>query len=503
MKSFFLPRRFKRGFTLIELLVVIVIIALLMAIAIPAYLSQQKKAKDSKARTYLNYAYRVSKGETIGNNKGLFPASASLVSAIAGSEPELSPAAGACSSSVSPQNVIVSSTSTANSLILCNKSDAGGIWTLTIGSTGGSPSLVESAAALGASALGIGEAGSCILLSDKTLKCWGPNQQGQVGDNSIIERDAPVAVPGLANVSSVVGNSSDTCAIVVSGALYCWGVNNLGQLGDGGTTDQHAPELISGLANVLQVSHGSGHGCALISGGSIKCWGWGFSGQLGNGLTGAPAQSLVPTSVGGITTATAIASESTNTCALLSDKTIKCWGYGTDGNLGNGTTPAAQSTPVSVTGISTATAIAASSDGTCALLTGGSISCWGSDFYGQNGDGLTGINESTPVSVTGITTAVAIAGGNNFYCALLTGGAVKCWGQNFHGALGDGTINDASTPVSVSGLTGASAISVRGTNHVCALISAASVKCWGYGPGGQLGTGSVGESHVPVSVSGF
>ena len=134
-----------------------------------------------------------------------------------------------------------------------------------------------------------------------------------------------------------------------------------------------------------------------------------------------------------------------------------CWGYNLFGQLGNGTT-ADSSTPVAVSGISTATSVTAGGDHACALLSGGSIKCWGYNGYGSLGNGTT-TDSSTPVTVSAISTAVSVTAGGEHTCAILSGGSVKCWGFNSDGELGNGTTTDSLTPVAVSGITAAVAIS--------------------------------------------
>jgi alpha-tubulin suppressor-like RCC1 family protein len=177
-------------------------------------------------------------------------------------------------------------------------------------------------------------------------------------------------------------------------------------------------------------------------------------------VASAPAASASPALANAA--ATAISAGYLHACALLTDGSVRCWGYNHLGELGNGTT-GYSSPPVVVSGITTATAIAAGLDHTCALLTGGSVRCWGYNWAGELGNGTTTFS-STPVAVSGITTATAISAAGTVYgqdhtCALLTGGSVTCWGYNGYRQLGDGTTTDGSTPVAVSGITTATAIS--------------------------------------------
>lgn len=130
----------------------------------------------------------------------------------------------------------------------------------------------------------------------------------------------------------------------------------------------------------------------------------------------------------------------------------------------------------------------------------GTIKCWGENYFGQVGDGTTA-DISTPVSVTGITTATQISAGTWHTCTVLSDCSIKCWGQNQFGQLGDRTTSNSLIPTSVDGITAAATISAGG-NHTCTRLSSGSVKCWGLNSDGQLGNGSMSNSSTPVIVSG-
>ena len=335
---------------------------------------------------------------------------------------------------------------------------------------------------------------SCALLTGGSVKCWGWNSNGQLGDGTKTDSSSPVSVSGITDATQLTAGSSHSCALLTGGTVKCWGYNWGGQLGDGTTTNRTSPVSVTGITNATQISGGGQHSCALLTGGTVKCWGWNSWGQLGDGTT-TNRTSPVDT---GITNATQISGGDEHSCALLTGGTVKCWGNNWSGDLGNGTTTNSSS-PVSVTGITNATQISAGGAHSCAVLTGGTVKCWGYNDEGELGNGTTNYS-SSPVSVTGITTATQISAGGAHSCALLTGGSVKCWGYNGYGALGNGTTTDSSSPVDTV-ITNATQIST-GWSHACALLTGGIVKCWGANSYGQLGDGTTTNgSSSPVLVN--
>jgi alpha-tubulin suppressor-like RCC1 family protein len=349
----------------------------------------------------------------------------------------------------------------------------------------------------------LGAAHTCALLADGTAKCWGNNYDGQLGDGTNTNKNTPVTVSGLTNAVAIAGGAAHTCALLSDGTAKCWGNNYYGQLGDGTFIDKNTPVTVSGLTNAVAIAASFYHTCALLSDGTAKCWGRNDYGQLGDGTN---TNKNTPVTVSGLTNAVAIAAGGYHTCALLADGTAKCWGYNGNGQLGDGTF-IDKNTPVTVSGLTNAVAIAGGAAHTCALLSDGTAKCWGNNAEGQLGDGGTFIEKTTPVTVSGLTNAVAIAAGSSHTCALLSDGTVKCWGRNDYGQLGDGTFIDKNTPVTVSGLTNAVAIAASDV-HTCALLSDGTAKCWGNNYDGQLGDGTFtptapyGKS-TPVAVSNY
>jgi alpha-tubulin suppressor-like RCC1 family protein len=253
-----------------------------------------------------------------------------------------------------------------------------------------------------------------------------------------------------------------------------------------------------GILDARQLTIGFAHTCALLNDKSIKCWGYGGSGQLGNGSI---ENAITSVSVLGISTATQVTSGGYHTCALLEDKSIKCWGGGGSGQLGNGSIENAI-TPVSVLGISTATQVTAGEYHTCALLEDKSIKCWGHGGDGRLGNGSIE-NAITPVSVSGISTATQVSAGHLHTCALLEDKSIKCWGYGNHGQLGNDSFTPRYTPDNVFGISTATHLDAGGL-HTCAVLEDTSIMCWGMDHKGQIGTQFGRQNEMtPAKVFGI
>jgi alpha-tubulin suppressor-like RCC1 family protein len=351
----------------------------------------------------------------------------------------------------------------------------------------------------GVKAVSAGYAHSCALLGGGTVKCWGANNRGQLGDGATTESSTPVTVVGLSGVTAISAGSDHSCAVLGDGSVKCWGADDIGQLGDGAKADSSTPVDVSGLSGATAVAAGEYHSCALLADGTVKCWG--NYAELGQNRSNYDSSTAV--NVSGLSGVTAISAGDMYTCALLADRTVKCWGVNYFGQFGDGTTTNS-STPVGVSGLSGVAAISMGGMHSCALLGDGTMKCWGWNNYGQLGDGTTNLSpaSSTPVSVFGLSGVIAISAGGLHSCALLGDGTVRCWGLNWYGQLGYRTaslIDTYSTPGNVAGLAGVTAISMGGL-HSCALLVDGTLRCWGNNNGGELGEGTHKSSIVPGAV---
>lgn len=387
-------------------------------------------------------------------------------------------------------------------------------------------------------AVSVGHWFTCALLDGGTVACWGNNSIGQFGDGTSNGpqscygfpgcSDTPVAVADLTDATAISAGGAHACALRAGGTVECWGWNGYGQLGDGTSSGPQmcsdaacstTPVMVSDLMGVTAISAGWSNTCALLTGGTVACWGDNSVGELGNGTTSGPqtcnppgypggACSPAPVVVPGLTGVVAVSAGYQYACALLAGGTVACWGWNDYGELGIDGSSGPQmcagtpcsTTPVTVPGVTGATAISAGLYSACALLSGGTVMCWGwSVLGGGTSDSL------SPVTVPGLTGATAMSTSGADACALFAGGTVACWGLNDVGELGDGTstgpqmcpdpgatppqVSCSTTPVAVSGLTGVTAMSA-GQDRTCALLSGGTVMCWGLNDYGALGDGT-------------
>ena len=343
-----------------------------------------------------------------------------------------------------------------------------------------------------ATAIAAGGNHTCAILDTGAVKCWGDNGTGQLGQGDTADRGdgpgemgdnlAPIDLGTGRTATAIAAGAGHTCAILDDGEIKCWGQNGSGQLAQGDTVprgdgpgemgDNLDPTDL--LPGAVAIAAGQLHTCALFGGGEVYCWGQNVFGQLGQENTtnlGDGALVLIfPIDLGTGRTAVAIAAGGYHSCAVLDDGTAKCWGANGSGNLGQGDT-----------------------------TTRG-------DGAGEMGDGLDAIDLGTG------RTAVTVGAGLEHSCAVLDDGTAKCWGQNGFGQLGRFNTSDMGDGVGEMGDslaaidlgTGRTATALAGgTDHSCALLDSRALRCWGGNSQGQLGQGDTMARGDNVAEMGF
>jgi alpha-tubulin suppressor-like RCC1 family protein len=377
--------------------------------------------------------------------------------------------------------------------------------------------------------------GSSAPASAATLAAWGENESGILGTGSFSGPEKCEAVPcsrmpipvaaGLSNVVQVSAAENHALALLSDGTVRAWGYNEYGELGNDSTNDSASPVIVSGLSNAVQVAAGTYSSMALLSNGTVMAWGDGEYGELGDGATTGPLAcenfyfcSRVPVPVPGISGAVAIAAGDRFNLALLADGSVLMWGrnyYGLngDGRGEQGLGCNCVDSPRPVPGVAHAMAISAGSQTAMALISDGTAMGWGQNSEAQLGDGtskpfLVGCECEGPVRVSGLTGASAVAAGEYESATILGDGTLRSWGYNGDGELGIGTSTGPETcvsdpcgkvPVTVGGISGAAAIDI-GDYQTVVLLSDGTARSWGFNPYGQIGDGTTENSSVPVAV---
>ena len=341
-----------------------------------------------------------------------------------------------------------------------------------------------------------------------TALCWGSNSDGQLGiepiggiNTTAIEISAPTAFVWL-DVGTWFA-----CGVDSDGAIWCWGDNRFGQHGDGNTgTHNTNPVQANPPAGVTftQVTAGELHTCALDTDGTAWCWGDDDFEQLGTEAVqdaSTPIQVEAPADV----IFTSIEAGYFYNCAIDNQGAVWCWGSNAFGQLGNGATDETRPTPIEVempNGVEFVQ-LSLGWSHTCAIDTEGAVWCWGMNEHGQ-----LGVEPTDPIPVpTKIETDLTftqIELGASHSCGLDSSGTARCWGWNALGPLGDGTTESRSTPTEVVTPAGVTFSYISGgENHSCAVDTSEAAWCWGNNDSGWLGDGTTEPSLTPTQVIGF
>ncbi|HMJ11752.1 MAG TPA: choice-of-anchor D domain-containing protein [Polyangiaceae bacterium] len=332
---------------------------------------------------------------------------------------------------------------------------------------------VRIGAAVDSVAIGWGH--SCARLRDGGLRCWGGNESGElgyghkrsIGDDELPYTAGDVKIGG--NVVQVAAGRYHSCALLSGGSVRCFGSNDNGQLGYGHTRnigDDELPNVatVDVGGPVRQLAAGGSHTCALLFNGAVRCWGNGVGGRLGYGNVDTIGDDEAPSVAGDVNLggkAIQVAAGWFHSCALLDTGSIRCWGVNTDGELGYGNTQHVgdDELPSAAGDVNVGGAVSQLSIGerhTCALLTTGKVRCWGYNEYGWLGYGHTQAigDDESPASAGDVPLpagAAQVSAGWVHSCALLTTGGVHCWGWPGDGLLGNAQPTDyPNTPASTA-----------------------------------------------------
>ena len=347
---------------------------------------------------------------------------------------------------------------------------------------------------------------TCAITTRGSAYCWGDNYFGQLGDGRAgIGSRIPVKVLGGLVFAAVSAGSGLTCDITTDSRDYCWGRNDRGTLGNGTTTGpeqcgfQHipcsaVPLAVSGGHTFSATSPGGFHTCGLAIGGQGYCWGFNGWGALGDGTIFDRAS---PVAVVGGHTFAVLGVGAEHTCGVTTGGDAYCWGGNSYGQLGNGGDTALQHTsPIAVVGGLTFSSVSAAYLHTCGVATGGQAYCWGTNYFGQLGDGASDTtHQDSPVAVVGGLTFATVSAGTEHTCGLTTEGVAYCWGYAY-------AVGRQATPLAVEGGLTFAALS-GGGNHTCGITRSGLLYCWGSNGAGELGDGTVGDWRTtPVKVFG-
>lgn len=332
-----------------------------------------------------------------------------------------------------------------------------------------SPQVVQLGGVVAQVAAGLDH--TCAVLTNGLIKCFGGNASGQLGsplNNGVgAANPGPQTVPLAGPAATVSAGQHFTCALLQSGGVQCWGSNQNGPLGvalNAGTVNPNpTPQTVVLAGPAIKLEAGQfQHVCAVLVGGGVQCWGANFYGNLASttnaGISFTP---LLPVGGGVSGVSTDAAAGGGHSCALKQDASLECFGFNQYGQLGNTTNllmNVPNPSPTAVAIGAPVTQVVAGYEFTCAVTTGGGVSCFGNNREGQLGsavDNGVDVAHATPTAVAGLAGPVLkLSAGHQFVCAIIQSGPVQCWGWNGAGQLGqDPSTLMFSAPVTVAGLS--------------------------------------------------
>ncbi|WP_395398572.1 S-layer homology domain-containing protein [Arthrobacter sp. UC242_113] len=286
---------------------------------------------------------------------------------------------------------------------------------------------------------------SLALTSEGVVYAWGYNEFGRLGDGTKVDRLTPVRVDTPPNIVQIAAGGAHSLAVTEDGKLYSWGFNAYGQLGNGTTNDQLLPGLVAGITNVASVSANDFHSLAVTTDGDVYAWGQGI---LGNGAT---ENVSTPVKVEGLSNIVKVSAGANHSLALDRNGNVFGWGDNYYGQTGNGSAGfnQVQRTPLLIPELSGIVDVQAAQSHSVALGSDGSVFTWGSNWKGQMGNGSTYPAQPSPLHVAGVSNVADIAAAGDYTLALGPTQEAHGWGSNTFGQFGNGTTTNSSLPIPV------------------------------------------------------
>lgn len=355
--------------------------------------------------------------------------------------------------------------------------------------------------------IAIGSKVTCGINDSGKVFCWGKNNSGAIGNGATdADEVAPVAIQSTETFRSLAAGAESVCGITTAGATYCWGANDKGQLGLGDTSMRSTPTWLNHGRDYVKIAATAQSFCGLTATGESFCWGSDEQEQLGNGASSG--NKLLPSvmdvsQVSGDFRFIQLLAGGWTSCGLTSQGNVYCAGAYSDGSLGYGSaTTAPAPLPVAVPTSQKLRTLTNGYDHQCGLNAQGKAYCWGINEWGQIGIGSSSAKEIYPRAVSLPGTFIQVVAGRNSTCGIRSDGAAYCWGSDEFGQLGDGDPKeDKNVPVPIASSLKFVSIAA-GETHYCAITQEGLAHCWGHNDKRQLGDGTMVDSTSPKAVNG-